>query len=191
MNRVYCGVHTYLLTYSLTSCSTVLLQKLTGFQPVKKFPVFFGTRKFIATFTRARYLSQSEPEQSSLYFPVPHPEDQFYYYLPICACVFRVGPFSQVFPQKPCMHLSLIRATYPAHLILLDSMTQTIFGEQYKSLSSSLCSFLHSPVTSSLSGSTILLKHPFLKHTQPTILLQYERPRFTPIQSNRQSYSIS
>ena len=42
-----------------------------------------------------------------------------------------------------------IRATCPAHLIL-HFITQTILGKQYKSLSSSICSFLHYPVTSSL-----------------------------------------
>jgi len=52
--------------------------------------------------------------------------------------------------------LSPIRATCPAHPILLDFITRTIFGEQYRSLSSSLCSFLHSLVTSSLLGPSIL-----------------------------------
>ena len=41
-----------------------------------------------------------------------------------------------------------IPATFPAHLILIDLIARTIFSEQYRSLSSSLCSFLHSPVTS-------------------------------------------
>jgi len=45
-----------------------------------------------------------------------------------------------------------IRATCPAHLILLDFITQKILVEDYESLSSSLCSFLHSLVTSSLLG---------------------------------------
>jgi hypothetical protein len=45
-----------LFTYLLTPCSTVLLEKLTGLQQVKKFPVFYGTRKFITAFTRAHYL---------------------------------------------------------------------------------------------------------------------------------------
>ena len=43
-----------------------------------------------------------------------------------------------------------VRSTCPAHLILLDFITRTTLGEEYRSLSSSLCSFLHSPVTLSL-----------------------------------------
>jgi hypothetical protein len=49
----------YLLTYSLTPYSKVLLEKLTGSQPVKKFPTFYGTRRFITAFTNARHLSIS------------------------------------------------------------------------------------------------------------------------------------
>ena len=56
---------------------------------------------------------------------------------------------------------SPIRATYPAHLVLLDFITRTILGEEYRSFSSSLCSLLHSPVTSSLLVSNILLNTMF------------------------------
>ena len=60
--------------------------------------------------------------------------------------------------QNPVYTSSLpIRATCPAHLILLDFMTRTILGVEFRSLSSSLCSFLHFPVTSSLLGPNILL----------------------------------
>jgi hypothetical protein len=50
-----------------------------------------------------------------------------------------------------------IRATCLAHLILLDFNTRKILGGQYRSLSSSLYSFVHSLVTSSLLGPNILL----------------------------------
>ena len=39
---------------------------------------------------------------------------------------------------------SPIRTTCHVHLIILDFITRTIFREEYRSLSSSLCSFLHS-----------------------------------------------
>ena len=63
------------------------------------------------------------------------------------------------FPHQDPIHpLSLpIRATCPAHLILLDFITRTTLSEEYRSLSSSLCNLLHSPVTSSLLGPNILL----------------------------------
>ena len=62
------------------------------------------------------------------------------------------------FPHQNPVYASLlpIRATCPAHLIL-DFITRTILGEEYRSLSSSLCSFLYSPVTSYLLGPNILL----------------------------------
>jgi hypothetical protein len=53
--------------------------------------------------------------------------------------------------------ISPMRATCPAHLILLALITLTILGEEYKPCSSSVCSFLQPPVTSSLLGSNILL----------------------------------
>jgi len=61
------------------------------------------------------------------------------------------------------MHLSSspIHATCPAHLITLDLITLTILGEEYRSLSFSLCSFLHSAVTSSLLVPNILLSYLF------------------------------
>jgi hypothetical protein len=89
------------------------------------------------------------------------------------------------FPHQNPVYASplLIRATGPAHLILVNFTTRTILGEQYRSLSYSLCSFLQSPVTSSLLGTNILLNIN-IRHSQPTFLPQYERPSFTPTQSN-------
>ena len=46
-------------SYWLTPWSSVLLEKLTGFQLVKKFLAFYGTRRFITALTSARHLSLS------------------------------------------------------------------------------------------------------------------------------------
>ena len=58
-------------TYLLTPWCRVLLEKLTGLKPVKKFPAFHGTRSFITALTSVRHLSLSwsSPIQS-IY---PHP----------------------------------------------------------------------------------------------------------------------
>ena len=50
---------TYLLTYLLTPWCRVLLEKLTGLQLVKKFPAFYGIRRFITVLTSVRHLSLS------------------------------------------------------------------------------------------------------------------------------------
>ena len=50
------GIRTGNLNCKLTPCSRVLPEKLTGPQLVKKFPAFYGTRRFITVFKRARHL---------------------------------------------------------------------------------------------------------------------------------------
>jgi hypothetical protein len=45
--------------YLLTPWNTVLLEKLTGSQLVKKFHAFYGTRRFMTAFTTAHHLSLS------------------------------------------------------------------------------------------------------------------------------------
>ena len=72
-------------------------------------------------------------------------------------------------PPKPCIRLSStpIRITCPDHLIIFYSITRTILGKEYRSLSSSLCSFPHSLVTSSLLGPNILLILIFHCHWLP------------------------
>ena len=46
-------------TYLLTPWSRVLVEKLATLQLVKKFPAFYGTRRFLTALTSARHLSLS------------------------------------------------------------------------------------------------------------------------------------
>ena len=45
--------------YLLTLWSRAFLENLTGFQLVKKFPTFYGTRRFITAVTSARHLDHN------------------------------------------------------------------------------------------------------------------------------------
>jgi hypothetical protein len=53
------GISFSAFTYALTPWSRVLLEKLTGFQIVKNFPAFYGTRRLITAFTKARHMPLS------------------------------------------------------------------------------------------------------------------------------------
>ena len=64
-------VSTQPLTAMSTPWSRVLLEKLTCFQLVKKFPAFYGTRKFITAFTSACHLFLSLAR--SIQSIPPHP----------------------------------------------------------------------------------------------------------------------
>ena len=124
-----------ILTYSiLTPWCRVLLQKLTGLQLVKIFPAFYGTRRFITALTSARHLSLSWA--SPIQFTYPHPTS--WRSILILSTHLRLGLPSGFFPSGfPTKTLyaplsSPIRATCPAHLILLDFITRTVLGEEYQ-----------------------------------------------------------
>ena len=115
------SILTYLLTYLLTPWSRVILEKITGSQIVKKFPAFYGTRRFVTAFTSARHLSQIDP--------VHAPISNFLKTRPIYVWVFQVVSFPQVSPTNPCIRLSSLP-------YVLHSSPLTFFSilspEQYK-----------------------------------------------------------
>ena len=150
-------------TYLLTPWCRVLLEKLTGLQLVKKFPAFHGTRRFITALTSVHHLSLSWA--NPIHFIYPHSTS--WRSILILSTHLRLGLPSGLlpsgFPTKTLINplYSPICATCPAYLMLLDFITRTILGEEYKSFSSSSCNLLHSPVTSSLLGPNILLNTMF------------------------------
>ena len=66
-----------------------------------------------------------------------------------------MASFLQVFPPKCCRYFSPMCGMCPTNFILLDLIILTMFCEEYKPCSSSVCHFLQPPLTSSLIGSNV------------------------------------
>ena len=76
------------------------------------------------------------------------------------------------------------------HVFFLDLIIRKMFGKQYISQSSSLCSRLHFHAISSLLGVNTFLGNTNFKHPLPTFGPQCKRPSFTPVQDNRRNFSF-
>jgi len=61
-----------LITYLPTPRNSVVLEKLTGFQLVKKFPAFYVTRRFVTAFTTTRHLSLSWASSIQVHIPTSY-----------------------------------------------------------------------------------------------------------------------
>ena len=149
---------THHYTYLLTPWSRVLLEKPPGWAANQEIPrILWNPKVHYCTHKRP----PTVPILSQLH-PVPPPLPTSWRSILILSSHLHLGLPNGLLPSGfPTKILwttlpSSIRATCPDHLILLDFITRTILGEQYRSLSYSLCNFLHSPVTSSLLRPNIL-----------------------------------
>jgi len=134
--------------------------ELTGFQLVKKFPTFYLTRRFITAFTSARHVSLYW-DRSIQSIP-PHIRNLLKIHLNI---ILPSTPGSPKWslplrfpPLKPCTRSPLPHTRYmtrPSNSSRFDLPTNIWWA--VIPFSSSLCSFLHSPVTSSLLSPNIPL----------------------------------
>ena len=128
------NIRTNVQTTACEHWSRVLLEKLTSFQLVKKFPAFYGTWRFLTPLTSACHLSLSRA--SSVQSILPHPTS--WRSILILSSHLCLGHPSGLFPSGFCTKtiytplLSPIHATCPLHLILLAFITQKILGEEYR-----------------------------------------------------------
>jgi hypothetical protein len=126
-------------------------------QPLKKFPTFYGTWRFITMFTRALHRSLS---QAKLIKPVTTYTVSRISILMLSSNLHLslpsgLLPYGFLTRNPIYMPLCRMHATCFSHLNLPDLIVIIIFGEQYKFWSSSVCSFLQ-PLSLHLFGPNIL-----------------------------------
>ena len=143
-----------LLTYSKEQRSSWEAKQFSASQEI---PCILCNMEVHDRITHARHLSLSWA--CSIQSIPPHPTS--WRFILILSSHLRLGLPSGLFSSNFSTQilymplLSPIHATCPVSLIL-NFITQRILVEEYRSLSYSVCSFLHSPVTLSILGPNIL-----------------------------------
>jgi hypothetical protein len=113
-----------------TLWSRVLLEKFSGSQLVKKFPTFYGTRRFITAFTKAPHLSLSWARSIQSMSPSYFLKIHLNIILPSTPGYSKWSVSIKYPPQRPSMHLSTPHTCYMPHSSHSSRfITRIIFGE--------------------------------------------------------------
>jgi hypothetical protein len=111
-------LHRYYATTTPTPWCRILLGKLKVSQLVKKFPAFYGTRRFITAITTATTYPYPKPDQY-----IPRPAKNSFRSVVILRIHPRLGLQNDLFPSlpKPCLQLCplLILPHYPPIFFLI------------------------------------------------------------------------
>jgi len=126
--------------------------------------------------------------------PVNGPHSTYWISISILSSILQMGLPSDLFPSGLPMKnlciplLSPIHPTHPAHLILLDYITSKIFDEECRSVSYSLCTFLHSHASLSPLGPNILLRNLFSNTLSPRSSLNVSDKLSHPYKTTGKNY---
>ena len=132
---------TYLLTYSIEQSPTWEANRFSAF---KELPASYGTRRYIAIFTSTRHLSLYSARTIQSMPPHHFLKNHLNFILPSTPTAYKCSLVLRFLRQNSLYIIPLPHTCYmPAHLIFLGLITR-LFKRDYRSLSSSLCSFLFS-----------------------------------------------